>query len=543
MAVLLVITAISATAVIHLVCLFTALCNENTGRTGRVEAHVVRSDRSLVQQQCRADSNQRNDESGARSEMMEIRKYNRGDLAPKLIIGDPRISKQLRHSSTISKCGWIVTAMLVLATNQLLAQTTDPNHQSADANQVQQVQVPESQADGAPAKAKQSTSQEPQQANPPSTQSPAQERPADQTTPPPAPGALPTPAITGPLQAAPPITFEAGPLGKLNLNGVVSGMGLWQGNHIPGDNSTQPALSNAQVFIQKTTGWWQFYVQAGAYNILALGTPFLPTDKTMTALYGPVPVGYLKLAPGKNTSILVGALPTLMGAEYTFDFENMNIERGLLWNQENAVNRGIQVNQTLGKLSASFSWNDGYYSDRYSWLSGSLTYANGPHSLAFVAMGNVGQTAYRTVATPVQNNGSMYALIYTYTKGNWIVQPYIQFGSVPRNPKVGVVQGASTRGGALLLSRTFKHGLSLAGRGEYITSTGRTAEQSVNLLYGPGSAGWSITVTPTFQYQRFFTRGDLSFVRANTYTPGDVFGPAGNNRNQPRGVIEVGLLF
>jgi hypothetical protein len=232
-----------------------------------------------------------------------------------------------------------------------------------------------------------------------------------------------------------------------------------------------------------------------------------------------------------------------MGAEYTFDFENMNIERGLLWNQENAVNRGIQVNQTLGKFTASMSWNDGYYSNRYSWLSGSLTYTNGPHGLAFVGMGNLGQTVFQTLATPVQNNGSMYALIYTYTKGNWIVQPYFQFGNVPTNRKIGVVQGASTRGGAVLVNHTFKHGFSLSGRGEYVASTGNAAEQAVNLLFGPGSAGWSITLTPTFQYQRFFTRGDLSFVRATSYTPGDVFGPTGMNQNQPRGVIEVGFLF
>jgi len=38
-------------------------------------------------------------------------------------------------------------------------------------------------------------------------------------------------------------------------------------------------------------------------------------------LYGPVPVAYLKLQAGKNTSILVGQLPTLIGAEYTFTFE------------------------------------------------------------------------------------------------------------------------------------------------------------------------------------------------------------------------------
>src|ERR1019366_4852134 len=257
------------------------------------------------------------------------------------------------------------------------------------------------------------------------------------TTPPPAPVALPTPSITGPLQGLPPAIFDAGPFGKIAVNGVLSGMGLWQSNHSPGDQSTQAALSNGQVFLQKTDGWFQFYLQAGAYNIPALGTPFLATGKAVSDLYGPLPVAFLKLAPQKgvwkNTSILIGALPTLMGAEYTFTFENMNIERGLLWNQENAVNRGIQVNQTMGKFTASLSWNDGYYSNRYSWLSGSLTYANGPHSLSFIGMGNLGQTAFQTLATPVQNNSTMYAAIYTYTKGAWIIQPYYQYSNVPTN--------------------------------------------------------------------------------------------------------------
>ena len=374
----------------------------------------------------------------------------------------------------------------------------------------------------------------------PPTQTSDQQTTAPPTAP---PTALPTPAITGPLQAAPPIVVNAGPLGKLDLNGVVSGIGLWQDNHFAGDNAGQAALSNGQVFIQKMSGWWQFYVQVGAYNVLALGTPFLPTDKAITDLYGPVPVAFVKLVPGKNTSILVGALPTLMGAEYTFDFENMNVERGLLWNQENAVNRGIQLNHIMGKFTASISWNDGYYSNRYSWLSGSLTYANGPHSFSLVGMGNLGQTARQTFATPVQNNGSMYALIYTYTKGNWIVQSYVQYGSVPTNPEVGVVHGASTTGGALLVSHTLKRGFSMAGRGEYISSTGRAADNAVNLMFGPGSAAWSLTLTPTYQYRRFFTRGDLSYVHATTYTRGDVFGSSGSNPNQARGVIEVGFIF
>jgi len=81
-------------------------------------------------------------------------------------------------------------------------------------------------------------------------------------------------------------------------------------------------------------------------------------------LYGPLRVGYIKLQAGKNASFEIGALLTLMGAEYTFTFETINTERGLFWNQENAINRRIQVKQTIGKRTASVSWNDGFCSNR-----------------------------------------------------------------------------------------------------------------------------------------------------------------------------------
>ena len=365
--------------------------------------------------------------------------------------------------------------------------------------------------------------------------------PVDQ---PAAPAPLTTPAVTGPLQWLPPATFDAGPLGKLAANGIMTGSGLVQSNHVSGDDTGQAALSNGQIFIQKADGPFQFFVQVGAYTLPSLATPFLAADKTVSNFYGPVPVAFGKVQAGKTTQFLFGALPTLMGAEYTFTFQNMNIERGLLWNQENAVNRGIQVNQTLGKyLTASFSWNDGYYSNRYSWLSGSLTYTKGPHSLIFAGMGNLSQTAYQTAATPVQNNSTMYAAIYTFTKGSWIVQPYYQYSNVPTNPSVGVVKGASTNGGALLISHVFKHGFSLPGRVEYITTSGSTANQAVNLLFGPGSAGTSITGTPTFQYGGFFFRGDISWTHASSYTPGTVFGKSGTDQDQVRGIAEVGFIF
>ena len=155
----------------------------------------------------------------------------------------------------------------------------------------------------------------------------------------------------------------------------------------------------------------------------------------------------------------------------------MHVQRGLLWNQENAVNRGVQINQTMGKVNLSFTYSDGFYSNRYSWLSGAISYVSGPHSIAFVAGGNLSQTKFQTFATPVQNNGSIYNVIYTYTKGPWIIQPYYQYTSVPTNPEIGVVNGASTQSGAICATYKLKNGFSLSGRWEYISSNGSAADQ------------------------------------------------------------------
>ena len=86
--------------------------------------------------------------------------------------------------------------------------------------------------------------------NAPATPPAAADKPADAPAPPAGPMPLPTPAITGPLSGLPPAVFDAGLFGKLNVNGVVSGMGLVQGNHITGDQVGQAALANGQVFIQ-----------------------------------------------------------------------------------------------------------------------------------------------------------------------------------------------------------------------------------------------------------------------------------------------------
>jgi hypothetical protein len=359
-----------------------------------------------------------------------------------------------------------------------------------------------------------------------------------------APAPLPTPSMTGPLQTASPTVFDAGLLGKLDLTGILSGIGVWQDSAVPGDKPSRLDINNGQVFIQKTSGVVQFYLQAGVYDIPALGTPFFYAGKTVSDFYGPLPLYYLKLAPTKDLSIQIGQLPTLIGAEYTFTFENVNVDRGLLWNQENAINRGVQINDAIGKLSVSVSWNDGFYSNRYTWITGTASYTiNSAQTLVLVAGGNLGHAASTSVVTPVQNNGSIYNVIYTYSHGPWIIQPYYQHTDVRPDAQIGVTHGASTNGGALLLSYNVRPNVFLAGRGEYITSTGNPANGAVNVLYGPGSAAWSATFTPTYQNKGLFARADLALVQALSSTAGNAFGRFGSNRSQLRAVIETGFMF
>ena len=378
-------------------------------------------------------------------------------------------------------------------------------------------------------------------------QAPAAEEPAST---PPAPPAL-MPPMAGPLAVnSKPNTYDAGVLGNVYVTGIVSGFAQWQNNVVPGDRSHQVDVSNAQIFINKPTGLVQYFIQAGAYSLPDIGSPYIRAGKATDGFYEPLSQGYIKLAPNDSFSVMAGKLPTLIGAEYTFSFENMNIERGLLWNQENAVNRGVQVNYTAGPVAFSASWNDGLYSNVYSWAWLAATWTiDKTNTLALIGGGNTKRTTVSSLATPVfLNNEQIYNVIYTHISGAWTIQPYLQYTHVPIIPELGSLHAASTYGAALLANYSFDPksavaGLSLPFRVEYISSTGSNANGAPNLMYGPGSKAWSVTVTPTYQNNSFFARAEFSYVGTKDTTAGFVFGPAGDKTSQTRALLEVGIMF
>ena len=379
------------------------------------------------------------------------------------------------------------------------------------------------------------------------TPPPASTPPATPAAAPAAPAATPmaNPSMAGPLNANPhPATFDAGPIGTVTIDGVLTGGAIFQSNpafNAFGDKNAAAdyGLTNGQVIINGGVGPVSFYVQAGVYNTPSLGTPFVRTEQLTNNTYGYVPQGFLKFQINPDWSVQGGALPTLIGAEYTYTFENINIERGLLWNQEPAVSKGVQINYSHGPIAVSVAVTDGYYSDVYTSISGLATYTfKNTDTLAFAAQGNAGIAKVATFATPEQqNNGEIYNLMYTHNMGPLTLSPYLQYNTSPNIP--GVSLPGDTFGAALLAKYQFNPEWSLGGRVEYITSSG-----AANLLgYGVGSDAWSITLTPTWQKGILFVRGELSYVGLGSGTSGLMFGATGTADSQVRGLLEAGILF
>jgi hypothetical protein len=376
----------------------------------------------------------------------------------------------------------------------------------------------------------------------------------------PAPAPMSTPAMAGPLAANPnPLGFDFEDMGKIYVGGAVSGMAYFQSNPTkltPGDVSSYMDLTNAQVTVQKTDGWLQFYVQAGEYSFPTVGVTYAKSSLVPPATFGVVPVAYLKLqgqGDFSDWSIEGGKLPTVIGDEYNFTFENMNIERGLLWNTEPAISRGVQVNFSSGPFSASLSVNDGYYSNVLNTLSGVVSYAVDPtDTVAFSGSGNLGSPKIFAVHPFPYNSpfnlGSVYNLIWTHTDGAWVISPYFQYQTTPTysTPALGtLLKSTELSAAAVLASYSFDDNWKLAGRFEIENTTGRSFAATPNVLgFGAGSNAYEFTITPTWEYKLLFARAELSYVSVGNGTSGSLFNaPTYNSNNQVRVLLETGVVF
>jgi len=347
-----------------------------------------------------------------------------------------------------------------------------------------------------------------------------------------------------------PLNFDLGPwIDKVYVTGAVSGLGLWQSHAVPGNNDGYADIGNGVVFIQNASGPVQLMVQAGIYSIPSLSEPYTRARELNSLLWGPLPQAYVKLVPNDAFSVKIGRLPSLIGWESDFTFQRANIQGGLLWEQQTSVNQGIQASYTAGPIDVTLSVNDGFFSGRFGWVTGSATFAiNDDNFLIFSAGGSVRPSRIDTFRTPIaQNNSVIYNLIYDSTWGPWTFAPSLQYTHVPNNSALrsaGFTQDASTVGVAVHATYSFDENWKLGARGEYISSSGSFDDGAPELVTGgAGARNRSFTLTPTYQHKLFFARAEFSYLGLDRTTPGFAFGKAGNDTSQVRVLFETGFLF
>jgi hypothetical protein len=352
-----------------------------------------------------------------------------------------------------------------------------------------------------------------------------------------------------------PVSFNVDHIGPMTLSFTGSGLYQLQSNAVEGGHTATGDLFNGHVLLQKSTGEWQFLLHAGVYSFPTLAAPYFRAGKTLQEYFGPVPEAYVKWVPNDQFSIMAGKIPTLGGVENGFTYQNLNIQRGLLWNLTSTVARGAQANYSTGPLGFSLAWTDGYYSNRYTWASGSASLTlDDANSLMLIAGANLKPSSVSTIAAPLfENNSQVYNVIYTYASGPWYVSPYLQMTHVSAFPQYGLSVSGQTLGAAILASYSFPKtnrldefslaGFSLPFRAEYLTARAEEVEGAPNPLLGPTSRAWSLTITPTLQRGPFFLRAEYAYVRAPRISAGFGFGPDGDRLSQSRFSLEAGVIY
>ena len=367
-----------------------------------------------------------------------------------------------------------------------------------------------------------------------------------------------------------PFSFDAGPLGTLELSGGADGYayaftgtgdGLSKGL-LGTSTSYGVQFLNGLVKLQKPDGLIQFTIEVGAVNSLTLGTKSkAPTVEKWST--GPFRSAYVTIEPTPNFSVSVGQIGSLEGYESGVDWKNFNMLTTSLWDVENAQSVGVSATYTYGQFVGTVVFSDGFDTNVWNYLQLLASYSiDDNNSLTVFGATNLGTTglganfygsATRTYSsTTVASagaanfvNSSVVGGYYSFTAGHLTLVPEVQYVWSTRNPKVGLTDYSSHFGAALFANYQFGDSpFSLGGWLEYFTSNGPNS-----WFLNPGAQGFGMAVGPTWSpdwaKKHLFVRGDVGLLHLTTVgVPGSVgYGSSESGRNQATFLAEVGVLF
>lgn len=366
--------------------------------------------------------------------------------------------------------------------------------------------------------------------------------------------ATPVPASSASPSPAPSSTSLT--LGPLTIDGVFSAFSLFtSGVNATGaldtstgvDLSNRTDISNAFLIVSKQSGTFRYGFAAGAYNIPVVGFALNKTiqNGANTSLYGALPSVYVEYAPTGFFNVQAGKLATMTGQESTYTYENINIQRGIIWNMEPAVSRGVRGTFTGAKFNGALEVNDGYYSGNRIGFEGQVTNTPSASTTLELVFMLPNASAPPNTTASIANKQLLNPLL-TYTTGKWQFLPYLLWVDSPKSAALGYTNDEHAFGAAFMTTYSLSATWSLPLRVEYGKngSTASDTSANANLLgYGPGSGAWTYTLTPTYRRGVFFARAEASDVNVQGFTPGIAFGTSGTQSNQFRSGLEAGLQF
>ncbi len=343
-------------------------------------------------------------------------------------------------------------------------------------------------------------------------------------------------------------------IGNININGTLSGYSILTDNANPTgsfdtngkDKHVRYDISNALINVSKTTGLVRFNVFSGAYAFPTVGVAGnkTVTDNANTGLFGPVPIAYVELDPASFLSIQAGKLPTIIGYESAFTYQNINIQRGLVWNMEPIISRGIRFIVTTGPVVFKAGANDGFYSKNKLAIEASLGVNLNNFSASFNALIPNKHTPPNDTASIA--NKQEYDLVGSYTLGKLTLGSDLLYVYSPKSAQLGYSNSSAAYGIAGFADYNVTDKFSLGTRLEYACNKSTNNPNSANadlVGYGPDSKAFTVTITPMYKYKYLFVRADLSYVRINNFSESGGFGESGNKANQYRLGLETGIMF
>ena len=347
---------------------------------------------------------------------------------------------------------------------------------------------------------------------------------------------------------------------ELQFSYALSGLNWRDGPLASSSGTANPqgqTLSNASLIVQKNTGFFQYLVQAGSYALSTLGSPLDAVKPLEKNSFGPIPHAYISLNPNEEWSLQVGKLLSMPGFENPFSFQNQNIQRGLLENQNNTISQGLQLNYAKDKVTLFGTWNDGFYSGQLSWLGLGGSYQFNDHHSTNVMLGWAHKPSQvSTDVTPLlQNNSQIINLVHRMQWGSWSLTPYYQLTLIPSNATTQLANPARTQGYAVILDYSLPDLTSLGLpqgstfhiplRLEHLKVSDYNALNAQHLVFGPNTQVSSWTLTPTLQSGMYFLRGEWSrySVRNNSNMNANASVPVDPKKPPMRFLLEWGVLY